>query len=325
MPIRSLLSPLYAVLLLATACGAPEREARAPARTGGESTAATPAGGTAEAVPLVPRTADISQVHELIKDPATSPLPKEPHEAEAVKLGYQIIVDTKTHAGKYVGNDMACGNCHLNAGQRDRALPYVGIAATFPHYRSRSGTLISLEERISDCFQRSMNGTAPPYDSQEMMAVAAYITWLSDGFPIGESPEWRGKNKIADDKLIPIEKLDVARGEQIFTPQCSSCHGADGQGVEIAGVKPGPLWGPGSWNDGAGAARIYTLAGYIRYAMPLTVPGSLSDEDAQHVAAYINSHSRPAYPHKRDDYPNGDVPIDAVYYPQRYAKNPLMR
>jgi thiosulfate dehydrogenase len=86
-------------------------------------------------------------------------------------------------------------------------------------------------------------------------------------------------------------------------------------------VKPGPLWGARSWNDGAGAARVYTLAGYIRYAMPLTQPGILSDEEAQHVAAYINAQERPVYSGKADDYPGG-APIDAVYYP-RYPENPL--
>jgi thiosulfate dehydrogenase len=128
-----------------------------------------------------------------------------------------------------------------------------------------------------------------------------------------------------DEKLIPIEQFDIGRGEQILTQQCAACYGADGQGVEIAGVKPGPLWGAGSWNDGAGAARVYALAGYVRYATPLTVPGMLGDVEAQHVSAYINSHERPVFAHKRDDYPNGDVPVDAVYCPQRYAKNPLMR
>ena len=58
--------------------------------------------------------------------------------------------------------------------------------------------------------------------------------------------------------------------------------------------------------------------------MPLTAPGSLSDEDAQHISAFINSHERPSYAGKARDYPGGDVPVDAVYYP-RYPSNPLMR
>jgi cytochrome c len=48
--------------------------------------------------------------------------------------------------------------------------------------------------------------------------------------------------------------------------------------------------------------------------MPYLDPGSLSDEEAQHVAAYINSQPRPHYPFKDRDYPESRVPDDAVYY-----------
>jgi thiosulfate dehydrogenase len=261
-------------------------------------------------------------VAALVKDPARDPLPSDAHEAEQVRLGYAIVRDSRRNAGRFVGNDLACANCHLNAGQRDRGLPFVGVAGTFPQYRARDGRLISLQDRIADCFERSLNGTAPPFDSPEMMAVSAYITWLSHGMPVGESPAWRGKNSIARENLIPIERLDVAQGGALYQQQCAVCHGQDGQGVDLRVAKPGPLWGPGSWNDGAGAARVYTLAGYIRYAMPLTAPGSLTDEQAQLIAAFVNSHDRPAFALKAKDYPNGDVPVDAVYYP-RYPENPL--
>lgn len=271
---------------------------------------------------LIPQNATLEQVNELVKDPAHDPLPGEPHEAAQVQLGYQIIRNTREYAGEFVGNELSCANCHLNAGQRDRGFPYVGIAGTFPQYRARDGRLISLQDRIADCFERSMNGTAPPFDSPEMMAVSAYIAWLSNGLPVGESPEWRGMNTILRENVIPIEALDVSRGETLYLQQFAMCHGPDGQGVDLGVAQAGPLWGPRSWNDGAGAARVYTLAGYIRWTMPLTAPGSLSDEEAQTIAAYINSQERPVFARKGGDYPNGDVPIDAVYYPQ-YPQNPL--
>ncbi|HSH46342.1 MAG TPA: c-type cytochrome, partial [Longimicrobiales bacterium] len=231
------------------------------------------------------------------------------------------IEDTPTHAAEYTGNDISCGNCHLNGGQRFRALPLTGIAATFPEPRRREARLFSLEDRIRGCFLRSMNGTPPPYDSPELLAITAYITWLSEGQPMGKSPRWRGQNVIAQENLVPIEQLDPERGQALYAQHCTACHGADGQGVDLGMVTAGALWGPRSWNDGAGAARVYTLAGFIRHAMPLTQPGVLTDQEAQHVAAYINAQERPAYPGKADDYPDG-APIDAVYYPQ-YPENPL--
>jgi len=220
----------------------------------------------------------------------------------------------------------------LNGGQRERALPLVGVAGMFPEYNRRAGRLISLPDRVVDCFLRSQNATghltgeAEPGDahgelpsptSKEVLALSAYITWISKGTPVGTNPTWRGQNAIDSKALLPLDKLDKARGENVYMERCSSCHGADGQGVQIGTKKAGPLWGPDSWNDGAGAARIYTLAGIIRFSMPYLDPGSLSDEDAQHVAAFVNSKPRPSYPFKNQDYLADKIPVDAVYYPHR--------
>lgn len=285
-------------------------------------TTATPDDSTER---LVARDARLEMVQHLPRDPHTDSIPGDERRAAAIRLGRQIVQDPARYAPQYTGNDLACTNCHMNGGQRDRALPWVGVAGTFPQYRAREARLISLEDRIQNCFERSINGTAPPYESPEMMAVAAYITWLAEGLPVGESPEWRGKNRIPREHQIAIAELDTERGRTLYDAQCASCHGVDGQGVDLGVARPGPLWGPRSWSDGAGAARIYTLAGYIRYAMPLTDPGSLTDEESQQIAAYINSHERPVFARKLQDFPNGDVPMDAVYYPQRFEVNPLAR
>lgn len=293
-----------------------------PQRSAVEKDSAGTAAPATRAEPLVPSSAGLDRVGVLALDPARDSLPADPHLAEQVRLGYQLVRETKRFAGPYVGNGLSCGNCHLNAGQKDRALPLVGVAATFPQYRARDGRLISLEDRIGDCFERSMNGKAPPRDSREMLAISAYIAWLSRGTPMGRDPAWRGQNRIEEARRLPIERLDPVRGRQLYQQHCTACHGADGQGVDLKVARPGPLWGPGSWNDGAGAARVYTLAGYLRYAMPLTQPGVLSDEEAQHVAAFIAAQPRPRYAGKARDYPDGNVPVDAVYYP-RYPQNPL--
>jgi thiosulfate dehydrogenase len=157
----------------------------------------------------------------------------------------------------------------------------------------------------------------PNPTSKEVLAIAAYITWLARGTAMGKNPTWRGQNTIAASALIPVASLDRRRGEDIFKERCTSCHGLDGQGVAVGDKKPGPLWGPDSWNDGAGAARVYTLAGIIRYSMPYLSPGSLTDEEAQLVAAFINTQPRPMFPFKPTDYQTEKLPPDSVYYPRR--------
>ena len=248
--------------------------------------------------------------------------------SKEIRWGFKIFTDTPKEAPQFAPGKISCNNCHLNGGQRERSLPLVGVAGMFPEYNKRSGRLYSLGDRVVDCFLRSENATGAPEftkdsgvllttTSKEVLAVSAYITWLAQGSEVGKNPTWRGQNTIGAANLIPVDKLDIHRGEALFLEHCTNCHGMDGQGVQIGDKKAGPLWGPDSWNDGAGAARIYTLAGMIRYMMPYTAPGTLTDEEAQQIAAFINSKARPVFPFKEQDYISEKLPADSVYYPKR--------
>ena len=272
---------------------------------------------------------------EYPNNPLTDPTLGNSRTADNIRWGFRIFTDTPGEAPNFSGGGMSCNNCHLNGGQRELSLPLVGVAAMFPEYNRRAGRMFSLEDRIVGCFYRSQNATGPiepgvdtPTDahlgivlptpeSEEVLALSAYLRWLSRGFEPGVSAPWRRQNTIEMANRIPVEDLDPMRGEALFKEHCINCHGEDGQGVQIGDKKAGPQWGPGSWNDGAGAARIYTLAGIIRFAMPYMNPGSLTDEEAQQISAYINSKPRPSYPFKSQDYLTEDLPIDSVYYTRR--------
>jgi thiosulfate dehydrogenase len=315
--------PAVAILLAVAACDTVDT--RSVARSAPPADSSATSSARSSAYPLIPAAAGIERVKDLVHDPARDSIARDPRVAAMVRRGYDIFRSTRAAVPALAGNDLSCGSCHLNGGQKEGAWPLVGVATLFPQYRSRPDRLITLEDRIADCFERSMNGVAPARDSEEMLALSAYLTWLARGLPAGEEPAWRNINDIPQAALLPIDQLRPDSGRVLFEKQCVACHGADGQGVNLGVAQPGPLWGPRSWNDGAGAARIYTLAGFIRHAMPLTAPGSISDTDAQHIAAWINSHDRPAFRNKRGDFPRGNVPVDAVYYPQRYSTNPLRR
>jgi thiosulfate dehydrogenase len=285
--------------------------------------------------PLIPARLTMVTAWDYPKNPLNDPSLDDSKLSQDIKWGFQIFTNTPGEAGRFAPGRGSCNNCHLNGGQREKALPLVGVAGMFPEYNRRAGRLISLPDRVVDCFLRSQNATGrlaaeassqipseaqnelPSPTSKEVLALSAYIAWISKGTPVGMNPTWRGQNTIEAKALLPLNKLDKTRGESVYMEQCTSCHGADGQGVQIGTKKAGPLWGPDSWNDGAGAARIYTLAGIIRYSMPYLDPGRLSDEDAQNVAAFINSKPRPSYPFKNQDYLVDKLPVDAVYYPHR--------
>ena len=285
--------------------------------------------------PLVPAKMTMATAWDVPQNPLTDKSLDQSKLSKEIQLGYRLFTNTPAEAGRFVPSEVSCNNCHLNGGQRERAMPLVAVSGMFPEYNRRAGRLISLNDRIVDCFLRSENasgtidrdaentaagGTAdrlPGPTSREVLAIAAYLNWISRGNEIGKNPVWRGQNTIPQASLIPVGKLDPQKGEAIYKERCVSCHGAEGQGVFVGDKRPGPLWGDKSWNDGAGAARTYTLAGIIRYSMPYLDPGNMTDEDALQVAAFITSKPRPAFPFKDRDYLVDPLPADAVYYPKR--------
>jgi thiosulfate dehydrogenase len=248
-------------------------------------------------------------------------LPQDDAEAAPVRLGAQIFADTPLGAAAFVGSALSCRSCHLEGGQKEGALPLVASEAMYPAFQKRVGRTTTIEERIQGCFERSENGTAPPPGSDVLTALTAYVRWLSNGEPRGVEPPWRTHNRLDESRRVPIDEIDVKAGNRLYGERCASCHGGDGCGVAEAAdaggadaVVPPPLWGPRSFNDGAGAARVYTLAGFIRWAMPLGAGGSVNDVEAQEIAAYVDSKERPVFAGKSDDFADAGVPVDAVYY-----------
>ena len=303
---------------------------------------------------LIPHRATMVRAWEVPRNPMTAQTAENIEVMESVKRGFAIFMNTPKRAPSLTGGSMSCNNCHPNGGQREKALPLVGIDKVFPEYNKRSGRNFTLDERIIGCLLRSVNatgsrdpailtrhenelgGSSLNSGTRQVRDLAAYITWLSFGIQINKDIPWRGHNSLPTSALLPVDKLNPRLGEKFYNELCSSCHGKDGQGVVLGVVghgvdlgvgakRPGPLWGPNSWNDGAGAARTYTLAGMIRNWMPYLNPGILSDEQAQDIAAYITSQRRPSFPYKDKDYLKEKMPVDAVYYTQLYKKNPLSR
>lgn len=244
------------------------------------------------------------------KVPSMSDVPAGP-QGEAIKLGYKLMNETNTALKEYVGNQLSCSSCHGGAGT-DKTSSLVGVTAVYPQYNPRAGKVLTIEDRINGCFQRSMNGKPIPYNSDEMRAMVAYLSYISEGVPTGikERP-WVEKNYI---KNTPTPNL--ANGEKLYQQSCASCHAIDGSG---SGANSGPaLWGPNSFNIGAGMGRLGTAAGFIKRNMPLgemggIKQGTLSEQQATDLAAYILSKDRPDFANKANDWPKGDAPKDVPY------------
>ncbi len=228
---------------------------------------------------------------------------------QSILRGRAILLHTKDSLPEYVGNSLRCASCHLDDGRRPFAIPYLGVYARFPQYRSRSASVQRLEDRINDCFQRSLAGKPLPWNNPAMRDMVAYMAFLSRGIAAPGEVEGQGVT------LAKGTRGDTLTGRVVYARDCARCHGVKGEGLSVFP----PLWGPRSFTIGAGMARLRTAAGFIAANMPYDRPGSLSEKEALDVAAYMLSHNRPDFLGKEKDWPRGDPPMD-VAYPTK-AKN----
>ncbi len=212
---------------------------------------------------------------------------------DVIRHGRDIFIDTPAQASAYVGNGLTCSNCHMDAGRLANASPLWGAYGMYPQYRKKTGQVNTFGERMQGCFLYSMNGKAPALDSAEMVALETYAWWMAKGVPVGVKLAGTGYPKLARPPL----PASYARGEKLYEKDCALCHGGDGQGRQVAGrnVFP-PLWGPQSFNWGAGMHQLDSAAGFIKANMPLSRGGMLSDQDAWDAAMFMNAHERPQDP-----------------------------
>jgi thiosulfate dehydrogenase len=176
----------------------------------------------------------------------------------------------------------------------------------------------SIYKRVSDCFERSLNGKAPDSNSREYQAIEAYIKWLGKDVKKGEKPKGSGITK-----LPYLERAaDPAKGKEVYLAKCASCHGVAGEGLpDGAGIsyQYPPLWGKHSYNTGAGLYRISNFAGYVYSNMPLNQASHekpiLTEAESWDVAAFVNSQPRPVFDNKKDWPDISKKPVDHPFGP----------
>jgi thiosulfate dehydrogenase len=242
---------------------------------------------------------------------------------ELIRYGKKLISNTAFYFGPHgsvghAANGMNCQNCHLYAGTRAWAGNFGSVASLYPRFSDRRGSVETINQRISDCFERSMNGRAPDSNSLEMKAMNAYIRWVGKDVKKGKKPAGTGL------ELLPfIERpADTQKGRLVYIQKCQLCHGINGEGKSdpVSGYLYPPLWGEHSYNTSAGLYRLSKFAGFIKDNMPFGsnyVNQQLSNEEAWDLAAFVNSRQRPVKKFKQDwpnillkpvDLPDGPFP-----------------
>lgn len=242
---------------------------------------------------------------------------KEPNSDE-IMYGKLLLNETKRMLPDNVGATMNCNSCHVAEGKANFGAPYLTTSHQYPKVMPRAGKMVDLTGRINGCFQRSMNGKPLHPESPEMKAMLAYMDWLSQSQPEGAKVDIINA-PLVDESLVP----DPVNGQLVYEAQCATCHGDQGEGLKDKRgnlIFP-PLWGPESFNIGAGMARTYKAASFVKFNMPMAVSkegawgqgGVLTDQEAIDVSEYFTHLPRPDFEGKVNDWPNGKKPKDARY------------
>jgi len=125
------------------------------------------------------------------------------------------------------------------------------------------------------------------------------------GQPISEADiaPWNVDIRTPDGLGLPAGRGSVAEGKTLYDAQCAACHGADAKGGPVYGTMVG---GIGSFKTDTrvltpGSMYPYApiLFDYIRRAMPMNKPMTLSPNEVYALSAYILNL-------------NGLIPADAV-------------
>lgn len=244
----------------------------------------------------------------------------------SVEYGRQLIRETSVLMGpqhedpamRLSGSNLDCSSCHLDSGTKPGTLSLLAAASRYPRFSGRDGIEGDLRDRINGCMERSMNGIKLSRESAEMRSMEAYILSLGDQYAaMGDT---RRQSEEPTSFREPARAADPVAGQVVYEERCQVCHGDNGQGLPATlDIREGylfpPLWGPDSFNNGAGMNRVLTASNFIKARMPLGQP-DLTDDEAYDVAAYINSKERPQKANLEVDYPDRkNKPVDSPYGP----------
>ena len=112
--------------------------------------------------------------------------------------------------------NQSCAGCHQDAKTSMR-----GVAARYPKVDAESGRLLDLEGRINLCRTRRIGAGPFRYESEELLALTAYVARQSRGMPLNVSIEGAARSHFdAGEKAYRLR-----RGQMNLS--CAHCHEAN--------------------------------------------------------------------------------------------------
>jgi len=110
----------------------------------------------------------------------------------------------------------ACGTCH---GDANRSMK--GVASRYPRIDSVSTGLINLEGRIQQCRERRQHAPLMAYESDELLALTAYVASQSRGIPVNVEIDGSHRAHFERGRAMYYQRV----GQMNLA--CTNCHDAN--------------------------------------------------------------------------------------------------
>jgi sulfur-oxidizing protein SoxA len=108
----------------------------------------------------------------------------------------------------------SCAGCHKDGSMR-------GVAARYPKIDAASGKLLNLEGRINLCRNEHMGAEALRYESEDLLALTAYVARQSRGIPTGVAIDGPARSHFEAGRAFYTQR----RGQ--LNLSCAHCHEAN--------------------------------------------------------------------------------------------------
>ncbi len=124
--------------------------------------------------------------------------------------GFLWVDQGKSLFSEAIGTTPTCASCHSSG--------LAGVAATYPKIDQRSGRLLNLEGRINVCRARHQGLEPLEYESNALLALAAFVANQSRGYPITVDVSGPAQTHLENGRGYFYTK----RGQ--FNFSCNQCH-----------------------------------------------------------------------------------------------------
>ena len=110
---------------------------------------------------------------------------------------------------------ISCASCH-----GDATASMKGVAARYPAFVASLGRVANVEQRINACVVDNQKAAALPYESQELLALTAFVARQSRGLPIAARADGPAAALLQEGARI------YHRRQGQLNLACTSCHDA---------------------------------------------------------------------------------------------------